>query len=38
MEGMIQSDEIRRILKKHPFDPIHLALTDGRSVLIRHPD
>lgn len=35
---MIRSDEIRRILRKQPFEPIQLALTDGRSVLIRHPD
>ena len=26
------------MLKKQPFEPILLALTDGRSVLIRHPD
>lgn len=30
--------DIRKLLKKEPFEPIRLGLSDGRSVLIRHPD
>ncbi len=26
------------MFKEEPFEPIRLGLTDGRSVLIRHPD
>ena len=30
--------DIRNLLKKEPFEPICVGLSDGRSVLIRHPD
>lgn len=30
--------ELKEILKARPFEPILLGLSDGRSVLIRHPD
>ncbi len=26
------------ILRKRPFEPIEVGLTDGRSILVRHPD
>ena len=29
---------IRKLLKTEPFEPIRLGLSDGRAVLIRHPD
>ncbi|MEW6251209.1 MAG: hypothetical protein AB1716_11220 [Planctomycetota bacterium] len=34
---MIAAD-LRKILKAEPFEPVRLGLSDGRSVLIRHPD
>ena len=30
--------DIRKLLKAEPFQPIQVGLSDGRSVLIRHPD
>lgn len=30
--------DIKKLLKAEPFEPIRLALSDGRSVLVRHPD
>ena len=34
----MRASDIKRFLKAVPFSPISLALSDGRSVLIRHPD
>ena len=34
----MRSEDLKRILKKEPFAPIQLGLSDGRRVLIRHPD
>lgn len=34
----MQSEVIRDLLRGQPFEPIELALSDGRSVEIRHPD
>ena len=34
----MQSEVIRDLLRGRPFEPIELALSDGRSVVIRHPD
>ncbi len=34
----VRASDIKRFLKAEPFEPISLALSDGRSVLIRHPD
>lgn len=31
-------DEIKTHIRKQPFGPIELGLSDGRSVLVRHPD
>ncbi len=30
--------DLRKLLKAEPFEPVRLGLSDGRSVLIRHPD
>jgi hypothetical protein len=30
--------ELQDILRKRPFIPIEIGLTDGRSILVRHPD
>jgi hypothetical protein len=30
--------ELQDILRKRPFVPIEFGLTDGRSILVRHPD
>jgi len=32
------AQDLRKLLKAEPFEPMRLALSDGRSVLIRHPD
>lgn len=34
----MRSTDIKKLLKIEPFEPIRLALSDGRSVEIRHPD
>jgi hypothetical protein len=34
----MRSNDIKKILKAEPFVPIRLGLSDGRSVIIRHPD
>ena len=30
--------DLRKLLKAQPFEPVRLGISDGRSVLIRHPD
>lgn len=30
--------ELKELLAKQPFEPIALGLSDGRDVLVRHPD
>lgn len=30
--------ELHKIIKQKPFVPLRLGMTDGRTVLIRHPD
>ena len=32
------ADEVRQLLKKRPFAPIAMSLSDGRTVEVRHPD
>lgn len=32
------SKELRELLRAQPFSPIRVCLSDGRTVLIRHPD
>ena len=29
---------LKRLLRMEPFEPVRLGLSDGQSVLIRHPD
>jgi hypothetical protein len=31
-------DDIRELLRARPFEPIEFGLSDGRSVLVRHPE
>ena len=35
---VMRSTELRRLLKKEPFAPLRVCLSDARCVLIRHPD
>lgn len=30
--------ELHKLIKKKPFAPLRLHISDGRTVLIRHPD
>lgn len=32
------AEDIKTLVRKEPFEPIEIGLSDGRSVLIRHPD
>jgi len=34
---MIAGD-LRKVLKKEPFEPVRLCMSDGRAVVIRHSD
>jgi hypothetical protein len=34
----MRPNDLKKLLKAEPFAPIRLGLSDGRSVLIRHPD
>ena len=34
----MRPNDLKKLLKSEPFEPIMLALSDGRSVTIRHPD
>ena len=34
----MRPNDLRKLLKTQPFEPIRLGLSDGRSLLIRHPD
>ncbi len=34
----MQSQDIRDFLKKRPFQPLRLTLTDGTAYEVRHPD
>jgi hypothetical protein len=35
---MMRPDEIRKLLRFDQFVPLRIGLSDGRSVLVRHPD
>jgi len=35
---MMRPGELRKILRAEPFEPLRIDLSDGRSVLVRHPD
>ena len=34
----MRPNDLKKLLKSEPFEPIMLALSDGRSVTIRHPN
>lgn len=34
----MRANELRKLLKQQPFEPVCLGLSDGRSVTVRHPD
>jgi hypothetical protein len=34
----MRAADVRQFLQARPFEPIRVGLSDGRSVLIRHPD
>jgi hypothetical protein len=35
---MMRPEEFRKLLRTKPFEPLRIGLSDGRSVLVRHPD
>ena len=35
---MLRPSQLRKMLKVQPFVPIRVCLSDGRAVIIRHPD
>ncbi len=35
---MMRPEEFRKILRTQPFEPVRIGLSDGRSILVRHPD
>jgi len=35
---MMRPDEIRKLLRVDKFVPMRIGLSDGRAVLVRHPD
>ena len=35
---MMRPEEFRKLLRARPFEPLRIGLSDGRSVLVRHPD
>ena len=34
----MRSSDLKKLLKAEPFAPVRLGLSDGRAVVIRHPD
>ena len=34
----MRPDDIREFLRRRPFQPFRLTLTDGRNYEVRHPD
>lgn len=34
----MRPNELRMLFKKEPFEPVRIGLSDGRSILVRHPD
>jgi hypothetical protein len=34
----LRPDDFRKLFKQRPFEPVRIGLSDGRSVLVRHPD
>ena len=34
----MRASEFQRVLRTQPFEPLRVHLSDGRSIVIRHPD
>lgn len=34
----MRANELKKLLKTQPFEPLSVALSDGRSIIVRHPD
>ena len=34
----MRSQEFRKLLRSEPFEPLRIGLSDGRCVIVRHPD
>lgn len=34
----MRAEDLRELLKARPFETVQLSLSDGRSVIIRHPE
>ncbi len=34
----MDGEDLRTLVRKRPFKPIEIGLSDGRGVLVRHPD
>ena len=34
----MRASDLRTIIKTEPFEPVSIGLSDGRSVIVRHPD
>ena len=35
---MMRPEEFRKLLRARPVEPLRIGLSDGRSVVVRHPD
>ena len=35
---MMRPTEFRKLLRTEPFEPLSIGLSDGRCVVVRHPD
>jgi len=35
---MMRPEEIRKLLRVDRFEPLRIGLSDGRCILVRHPD
>ena len=34
----MDGEDLRTLVRKRPFEPLEIGLSNGRSVLVRHPD
>lgn len=34
----MRPEEFRKLLRAEPFEPVRIGLSDGRSIVVRHPD
>ena len=34
----MDGEDLGTLVRKRPFEPLEIGLSDGRSVLVRHPD